>query len=295
MFSPFLESKLKQIFNTESLDFLTQGIPQSIRVNTMKISENDLILRLNEKEIETEKINWVKYGYYIKKSPFSLGATTEYLLGYYFLQDPASMYACEVLEPEGMVLDMAAAPGGKTTYLSQLMGGNGCIIAIEINKERIRSLKSNINRMGAENVIAIRMDSLDAEKLGLKFDRILLDAPCTGTGTMHKNIEARIKTEKDVERCTSLQRKLIRVAIKLLKEGGILVYCTCSVLPEENEFIVAEVLDEGVILEEVEQGVKGFTKCYDMELPRELEKTKRFYPTLGTQGFFIAKLRKEKG
>ncbi|RLG55230.1 MAG: RNA methyltransferase, partial [Candidatus Hydrothermarchaeota archaeon] len=159
MLSKFLRERLSEFLSEEALNSLGNPLPQAIRVNTLKISEKELVSRLEEKDIKLEKIRWVRHGYYVKKAPFSMGATPEYLLGYYFLQDPTSMYACEVLKPKGLVLDMAAAPGGKTTYLSQLMENKGCIIDIEINKTRIRSLKSNINRMNAENVITIRMDA----------------------------------------------------------------------------------------------------------------------------------------
>ncbi len=292
MLSKFLRERLSEFLSEEALNSLGNPLPQAIRVNTLKISEKELVSRLEEKGVKLEKIPWVRHGYYVKKAPFSIGATPEYLLGYYFLQDPTSMYTCEVLEPKGLVLDMAAAPGGKTTYLSQLMENKGCIIAIEINKARIKALKSNINRMNAENVITIRMDAREVESLGLKFDRILLDAPCTGTGTMHKSKEAMKKTKRDVEKCTALQREMLKASIKVLKKNAILVYCTCSLLPEENEFMVAKALEEGLTLEEIEHGEEALTYCYGAKLPRELKRARRFYPWHKTQGFFIAKLRK---
>jgi NOL1/NOP2/sun family putative RNA methylase len=247
---------------------------------------------LSEKGMELQKIDWTKHGYFVKKSPFSLGSTPEYLLGYYFLQDPASMYACEVLQPKKgeVILDMAAAPGGKTTYLAQLMENKGTIVALELNKQRMKSLRSNITRMGIENVITIRMNALDTEDLGIKFDKVLLDAPCTGTGTVFKNPDAAYKKKRDVERCTALQKSLLEIALKVLKKRGILVYSTCSILPEENEFIVSKF--KSVKIQKIKHGNEGFSNVYGKNLGKDMKKTRRFYPHIHkTQGFFIAKLK----
>lgn len=296
MYSPYLLEKYRQLFSEEAIASFAQPLRQAIRANALKISESELVARLQERGIALKKIPWVKHGYFVESAPFSIGTTPEYLLGYYFLQDAASMYACEVLAPQkgGLVLDMAAAPGGKTTYLSQLMSGTGCVIALELNRERIRSLRSNVMRMGLENVIVIRMNGIQVEQLGLSFDRVMLDAPCTGTGTVFKNPEAARKDDSDVAACTTVQSSLIEAASKTLKKGGTLVYSTCSFLPEENEFIVEQAMRNfGLKLEEVPHGEPAFTMCYGRKLSRDLWKAKRFYPaTHGTQGFFIARLRK---
>lgn len=273
MFSHFLEERYSELFDDETIKGLTQPLDQAIRVNTLKITGRELAGRLRKKGVKLQKISWVKHGYFVKKAPFSVGATPEYLQGLYFIQDPASMHACEVLDPKTgeRVLDMAAAPGGKTTYLAQLMGGTGAVVSLDINKERMKALTSNIERMGLENVITIRMNALDARSLGLKFDRVLLDAPCTGTGTAFKNPEAAKKTEKDVRTCTALQKQLLKAGLGVLKKKGTLVYSTCSVLPEENELIVDDALKQGF----------------------KLKESKRFYPHVHkTQGFFVAKIQR---
>lgn len=296
MYSNYLLSKFKELFDEDTLKGLENPPPISIRVNTIRIGEKALIERLAKKGVRLRKIPWVKYGYYVDSSPFSMGATTEYLMGYYFLQDPASMYCCEVLEPVkgDVVLDMAAAPGGKTTYLAQLMENRGTIISIELNRERMRSLRSNITRMGVENVIAVRMNALESKELGIEFDKVLLDAPCTGTGTIFKNPDAGNKDAGDVERCTSLQRELVDVAYDVLKKRGILVYSTCSILPEEDEFIVRYAVEKGFKLLPVAEGTPAFTEAYGVRLGGKMRFAKRFYPHLhGSQGFFIAKLQKK--
>lgn len=295
MYSMFLLEKYGQLFSEEVIASFGKPLEQSIRINTLRTAEEELIPRLEKKGIKLEKIPWVKHGYFVKASPFSIGATTEYLLGYYFIQDATSMYVCEVLGPKhsDAVLDMTAAPGGKTTYLAQLMRNRGSIVSLELNRERMKSLRSNISRMGVENVIAIRMNSLNVQELGIKFDKILLDAPCTGTGTVFKNPEAAEKTSEDVANCTGAQSALLEAAYGVLLEAGTLVYTTCSFLPEENEFMVQHAIELGLKLENVPYGEEAFTSCYGKKLSEEMRKAKRFYPHIhGTQGFFIAKLRK---
>jgi NOL1/NOP2/sun family putative RNA methylase len=295
MYSEFLLRRYESLFPGE-IPHLDKPLPQAIRVNTLRTGKQELVERLTRKGIILEEIPWTMNGYTIKKAPFSMGATTEYLLGYYFIQDPTSMYACEVLEPKAgeVVLDMAAAPGGKTTYLAQLMGNRGGVVALELSRERMKSLRSNVSRLGVENVIAVRMNALDAAELGIEFDRVLLDAPCTGTGTAFKNPEAKNKGEDDVKKCTTNQRALLETAAGVLKKGGAMVYCTCSLLPEENEFMVQYALKElGLELKATSHGKTALTSAYGKALTPEMMKARRFYPGIHrTQGFFIAKMIK---
>ncbi len=294
MYSEYLLRKYKELFGENFREILEKDFPKSIRINTLKISVKDFIERIRDKMV-LEKISYTKYGFYVLKSKYPIGATVEYLLGYYAIQDPASMYAVEVLEPKPgeIVLDMASAPGMKTSYIAQLMKNKGCIIAFEINRDRMRGLRSNLTRLGCENVILIRDDARNAKNLGIKFDKVLLDAPCTGTGTLNKNPEARYKDEKDVMFCTNIQRELLKVAIDVTKTGGIIVYSTCSLLPEENEFIINEFLEKyDIKLEEIKFGDEAFTKPYGIELCDEIRKCKRFYPGKHlSQGFFISKIK----
>lgn len=295
MFSPYLLKKYEEIFDEKTIEGLKRPLKQAIRVNTLKISESMLVRRLENRGFKLEKITFVRCGYFVKKAPFSISATPEYLLGYYFIQDPASMYACEALDPKPgqVILDMASAPGGKTTYLAQLLGSSGTVISTEINKGRIKSLTSNIQRMGLKNVITIRMDANFVGGIGIKFERVLLDAPCTGTGTIFKNPEAARKDEKDVANCIALQRPLLKAGLEVLKKKGTMVYSTCSLLPEENEFIAEEAILQGAKIMNVEYGEEAFTRIYGKELPIEMKKAKRFYPHIhGTQGFFICKIQR---
>jgi NOL1/NOP2/sun family putative RNA methylase len=297
MVSDFLQDRYSRLFGEGFLRHLKAPVRPALRVNTLRTSEDALVDRLRDKGLHLEKVPWTRYGYRIESSPFSPGATTEYLLGHYFLQDPTSQYACEALGPEegDLVLDMAAAPGGKTTYLAQLLHGTGTVVSLDLSRQRMRSLRSNLSRMGVENCMAFRMDARDAGELGLEFDRVLLDAPCTGTGTAFKNPEALEKGEKDLEATVPLQDELIKAAARVLKEGGTLLYCTCSFLPEEDEMVIERaVRDHGFRVLEIEEGEPGLTSPYGMELSGDLEKTRRFFPHLhGTQGFYMAKLEKD--
>ncbi len=286
---------LEKIVKLFGEDIFTD-IPKSIRVNTIKIEEKRLVERLKEKGFILEKIPWTMYGYWIIEAPYSIGATTEYLLGYYTIQDPASMFACEVLDPKpnDLVLDMCAAPGGKTSYIAQLMGNKGVIIAFDINRDRMRALRSNITRLGVENVIAIRRDVLKVKELGLEFDKILLDAPCTGTGVAFRDKKALEKSDEEIKKLSNLQKKLIEAGYSVLRKGGVMVYSTCSILPEENEMVVDYALKNfNLDVLEIEYGDESFTEVYGLKLDERIKKAKRFYPKKHkSQGFFITKFVK---
>lgn len=296
MVSAYLEERYRELFGSDFLRELEVVPHQAIRVNTLRTSEEELIPRLEEKGFVLEKVPFTNCGYWIKKAPFSAGATPEYLMGHYFLQDAASQYSCEALNPQknDVVLDVAAAPGGKTTHMAQIMENTGAVVSLEVNRERMGSLRSNVTRMGVENCIGLRMDAHDVKDLGLEFDRVLLDAPCTGTGTVFKNPEAAEKTQKDVEATTVLQEGLFEASYNVLKPGGVMVYSTCSFLAEENEMMVEKALGKfSMDVMDVDFGEAALESPYGIKLSRKIKRARRFFPIQnGTQGFFIAKLRK---
>ncbi len=209
-----------------------------IRVNTLVTNEKELKKILEAKGFVLEKK--MENSFRVVESPYSAGASIEYLQGYYYVQDYTSMFPILELEPKPgeFVLDMAAAPGGKTTHLAELMKNKGVIVALDINNEKIKALKSNIQRMHVENVIAIRTDALKFN-CSAKFDKILLDAPCTGSGVLRKDKNRAITLSKeDTEKYIKIQKELVNKAYSLLKNNGTLVYSTCSFLRQENEDIV---------------------------------------------------------
>ncbi|MFX1453488.1 MAG: NOL1/NOP2/sun family putative RNA methylase [Promethearchaeota archaeon] len=271
----------------------------SIRLNTLKIDPIKLKTRLEKKGFQLKHIPWTDYGYWVTKSKYPLGATTEYLLGYYYLQQAVSMIPAQVLDPipEDIVIDMCAAPGGKTTHIAQLMKNKGIILALDIDPKRIKSLKFNLGRCGVKNTIGINLNALELEKIGIKADKILLDAPCTGEGLICFD-PSRKKSRKmeDILFCSVRQEKLLQVAIKCAKKGGTIVYSTCSIAPEENEFVINSVLKDNnieILDLNMSYGKEGLTDAFGLKLDPNLIKCKRFYPHFHrTEGFFICKMRK---
>lgn len=274
---------------------------KSIRVNTLKITAEELKERLEKKDFILEKTAFCDYGFFVKEGTYSLGATTEYLSGYYFIQSSASLLPSIVLEPKKseLVVDLAAAPGGKTTHLAQLMGNKGTLISLDISRERIRSLRSNLARCGIMNTIILRMDSRKFSSFGIKADKILLDAPCSGEGLMAIDKTRRInRTTKDIMRMNQLQKELLTTAINSLKVNGVIVYSTCSTAPEENEEVISWALNEYPI-KLVDPGFsefqKGFISAFERDYNPELVNARRLYPHLnGTEGFFFCKIQLEE-
>jgi len=261
---------------------------QNIRVNTLKIRPEVLKNRLEKKGIIL-KNTFLDYVFEVKESSFSIGATHEYLFGYYYLQSISSIIPSLVLNPSynDKVLDMCSAPGSKTTHLAQLMNNMGVIVANEINRKRMRSLKSNIYRMGITNTILLNMDALRLKKFNLYFNKILLDAPCTGNPIKDKN---RNVSKRDIRYCSIRQKNMLSVAIDMLEENGEVVYSTCSPEIEENEYVIEYLLNTRKDIELVDIGVfakrlKG-VNVLDGDIPGTL----KIVPP--NEPFFIAKLKK---
>ncbi len=274
---------------------------QVIRINTLKVNEEDVVKRLKSKDVRLEKVNGLNHAYYAD-SEFSLSSMPEYLFGYFYIQEIASQYAPLVLNPKStdIVLDMCASPGSKTTQIAQMMDNKGNIVALDIGI-RINKLKNNLERMGVENTIVIKSDARFFEAKiknsndKILFDKILLDAPCSGNYVIEKDWFNK-RTIEDVKGCSIEQRDLIRNAVKNLKDDGILVYSTCSLEPEENEFVIdwaikkfgLKCLDTGLKI-----GDSGLTQVEEKVLDSSISKCRRFWPSkTGTQGFFVGKLQK---
>lgn len=268
----------------------------SLRVNTLKVSEKDLKNRLEKLGVKLEKIPFAKDGYYYL-SRFSLGAITEYLRGYFYLQEAAAQVPVQVLNPEPgeTVLDCCAAPGGKTTQIAQFMKNKGILIALDKKQHRIVSLKTNLERCGVNNCIAYLMDANKIKSLSMQFDKILLDAPCSGNFiTDHSWFNKR--DIDGIRRASEIQKSLIEKSLSVLKKGGILVYSTCSLEPEENELNMQWMLKRFKVKIEkinIDIGNNGLTKVFDKRLDKSIANCKRFWPNkTNTEGFFIAKIKK---
>lgn len=274
-------------------------LKDSLRINTLKITEKELLERLKKLNIKLTKIPFTDTGYFYD-SKFSLASTTEYLQGYIYIQEAASQLPAQILNPDekDLVLDMAASPGSKTTQLAAIMNNKGTIIAIDNDSRRLLSLRNNLERCGVKNTILYKKDARFITDFGIEFDKILLDAPCSGNYVIEENFFKTKNIYGILERAR-VQKELLKAAVKVLKKQGILVYSTCSLEPEENEMNIDWLIKKypEMKIEEISINIAepGLTNVFGKKLSAEIKKTKRFWPEkTGTEGFYIAKLRKIK-
>jgi len=247
-FTPQLVARWRMILGNEVKDLIEAMNSYSrvfIRVNTLKISPRDLKERL-EKEGFVLKDTFLEYAFEVVKRPYTLSSSREYLLGYFYIQDLSSMIPPLLLDPKPRekILDLAAAPGGKTTHIAQMTNEKAKIVAIDISKRRLASMRSNVNRLGVKNIVMIRMDGRKIASYNVRFDKVLLDAPCTGEGVIPRDPSRKTIKLKEYKSRVTLQRELIKAAYDVLKPGGLLVYSTCTYAPEENEGNVKYAIEE---------------------------------------------------
>ncbi|MBN1645696.1 RsmB/NOP family class I SAM-dependent RNA methyltransferase [Candidatus Woesearchaeota archaeon] len=285
--------KLGEEFNPEDI-----AVKPSLRLNTLMSDRKDALKLLEKKGCTFRKIPFLEWGYWYE-SEFSLGSTTQYLLGYYYLQEAASQIPAQVLKPSkgDVVLDMACAPGSKLTQMAQYMENQGIIVGLDSNVKRLASVRNNCERLGITNTILIKKDARFCTDLGIQFDKVLLDAPCSGNFCVEPNFFSG-KTLEGIKERAKLQRELLKAAVRVLKPKGTLVYSTCSLEPEENELNIHWLLGkyESLRLEKVDIpiGDPGLTEVFGEKLSPELKKCRRFWPhKTGTEGFFIAKISKK--
>jgi NOL1/NOP2/sun family putative RNA methylase len=269
----------------------------SIRINTLKTTEKEMVSRLKNLGVKLTKISYTDFGYYYE-TKFSLGATSEYLQGYYYIQEAASQLPPQILEPKpnDVVLDMCAAPGSKTTEIAQYMQNRGTIVGLDADPRRLFALRNNLERCGVSNTLLYKKDSRFAFDLGIQFDKVLLDAPCSGNYAIEEDFFVK-KSVDGIRERSRLQKELLKSAVKVLKKSGTLVYSTCSLEPEENEMNIDWLLSKypEMKLEQVklDVGDNGLVNVFGKKLNPEIKKCKRFWPTkTETEGFFIAKLIK---
>ncbi|MBS3066586.1 RsmB/NOP family class I SAM-dependent RNA methyltransferase [Candidatus Pacearchaeota archaeon] len=278
----------------------------SIRCNTIKISPVELKKRLEKKwEIkqpfpEFPEIMIVKS----KLSPGELGKAIEHILGYYYIQEISSMMPALVLNPKESesIIDLAAAPGSKTTQIASMTNNKGVLIANEVSLGRISILSTNLQRCGVTNTLVIRQtgESLCKKlvKLNIRFDKVLADVPCSGEGTIRSSPKTvQMFSENLIKNLSNTQKYLATNALKVLKLGGDLIYSTCTHAPEENEAIISYLLDNfPVEIQKIELPLKtrpGITKWKDREYNKDVSQCVRIYPQdNNTEGFFIAHLKK---
>ena len=293
----FLIDLLKKQYGEELTKEIIRGYSVkrkvTFRVNTLKSDVNKIKLELERNNIEYKKVSWYEDAFIVQNvDEEDLRNMDIYKNGEIYMQSLSSMLPPIILNPaQGKdILDMAAAPGGKTTQIAALTCNKAHITACEINKIRADRLKYNLEKQGAKNVFLMQKDARYIDDF-FSFDQILLDSPCSGSGTLDlndKNLDKNF-TEKLVDNCTRFQYSLLKKAIKVLKPGSDIVYSTCSILQKENEDILNKILKE-------EKNIKIVPIEFKDEkiklLPVKIPGTLCVMPDELYEGFFIAKLVK---
>lgn len=273
---------------------------RSIRVNTLKTDVGQIVDNL-ESSWTLFRVPWCREGFWIEGERRDVGNLPEHMLGYIYIQEAASMIPPELLFAEPMkdgeiVLDMCASPGSKSSQIAAKMDGKGVLICNDIKGDRMKPLGMNLQRSGVYNAIQTRMYGHWFSRL--RFDRILVDAPCSGTGTIRKSLKTlQIWNHTMIRRLAATQKKLLVSAYEALKPGGTLIYSTCSVEPEENEAVVDHLLREtDAAIEDVDIDIKrsdAITGFAGEKYSDDVRKCVRIYPQdNNTDGFFAARIRR---
>ncbi len=269
----------------------------SIRINEMNAKGRNLPDRLSMLGLQLEKISFLNSGYWIGESKVSAGATAEYLLGFYSIQEAAAQIPATLFTnlKNKTVLDASAAPGGKTVQVADLMENRGSIVALDVNVKRLAALANHLERCHVRCAAVYHLDARRASGLNLKFDRILLDVPCSGNFASDPQWFSR-RTIEDVERNSRVQREIIAEAVKCLSDNGEIVYSTCSLEPEEDELNMDWAVTKlNMQIQHVEcPGEAGLTNVFGRQLDPSVAMCRRIWPDL-TQGFFVCKLKKKAG
>lgn len=276
----------------------------AILCNYLKIDCETLINRLTRLGFSLERISWCNYCYTVTATPTSpsIGSTHEYLKGYYYVyRDMASLIPPLILNPsEGsLVLDICAAPGGKSVHILLLIRDSGLLVANDISVRRTASLLSHLTRMGFKSYIILNEDGIKlVEKLKLKFDYILVDAPCSAEGGIMFDPSRKYKTSlKDLSKIVEREIRLLYAATILVKNGGKIVYTTCSIAPEENEYVITKVLqmNDKIVIEQppFNHWSHGFTNFSNLEFHPGVRNCIRIWPHRHSmEGYFICLLSK---
>ena len=212
-----------------------------LRINHKKISPQEFIELLNKNGINSYAVDNA-----VVVDNIAVSEIPGFSEGLFFVQDISAMKVAQFLKVEksNTVLDMCAAPGGKTTHISELLGDTGKVCALDISLKRLQSVRENCRRMGVQNVFIVCGDaSGERVPFHVKFDRVLIDAPCSNTGVLSRRVEARWRLkEEDMNKLATLQYSILKTGAAMLKPGGYLVYSTCSIEPEENQDIIKKSL-----------------------------------------------------
>ncbi len=288
----FIERYSKLTDIDRFLEVNLKPLPKTLRVNTLKTSVKEMKSRM-----KLTPIPWCREGF--TTQGFALGNSLEHFLGYFYLQGAASMIPPVVLDPKpgDLVLDMCASPGSKASQMAAMMRNAGLIIANDNQFSRLKPLTINLQRCGVANAVLTLMHGQGFRDL--QFDRILLDAPCSGIGTIRKSYRTiEMWNPKVSLHMASLQKRLFSTAFDCLRDGGVLVYSTCTLEPEEDEAVVDAMLQKypNLRLENISLDIKAGKAVEEFEgkaYSSEVRKCLRIWPQDNdTEGFFVAKFRK---
>jgi 16S rRNA (cytosine967-C5)-methyltransferase len=288
----FVKYCFNQFGRTEAIRLLEADSHKAstyIRLNTLKMSESEILEKLEGEGVEAEKVERLRYVCEVTGSIVPLARTASFKEGLFFAQDKASCFAGEAANPHpGMVvLDVCAAPGAKTTHLAQLMQNRGSIYSVDYSKRRMELWKGEVARMGVDIAEPVVADVCHALPFSFEADLVVLDPPCTGTGTFRRVPSAKWRlTTRSIDRMAEIQWQMLINCAKSVKRGGTLTYSTCSIAVEENEMHIERFLkwnaEFSLIETEPKIGLLGL---------RTLEKCQRLYPHIHQcNGFFIAKM-----
>ncbi|MGM5481220.1 MAG: NOL1/NOP2/sun family putative RNA methylase [Nanobdellota archaeon] len=326
------KNRYKLVLGSEYDEFMTYSftyLRKCIRVNTLKASVEEVRRSVEDQGWVLTPVPWCPEGFFVeghrKQDRFDVGNLMEHALGYFYVQEAASMIPPVVLlsdrkemtdeeKNDLKVLDLCAAPGSKTSQLAQYMDNRGTLIANDVDIGRLKPLTMNLQRMGVMNMLVTLNPfqrskkntrlrnpfSLDGED-GEVFDRILVDAPCSGTGTIRRSFKMlEMYSEGLVRRLASTQKALIKNAFEMLKPGGEMVYSTCTQEPLENEGVVSFLLDkyENAEVIPIELNInrsEPFTEFDGVTFRDEVKHCIRIYPQDNdSEGFFVSKIRKSQ-
>lgn len=296
MIPEFYMNMLKEQYSDSDIKKIIDGYSKkrktTIRVNTLLSNNSEVLDIFNKLNIEYDHVPFYDNAFIIKNRNetdlYELDLLKE---GKIYMQSLSSMLPPIIMEPKEHedILDMAAAPGGKTTEIAALTNNNSKITAVEFNKIRAEKLRYNIEKQGCTKVFVLEADSKKLDDF-FKFDNILLDAPCSGSGTLDLNNDRTFKyfTEKLIKKSSETQFELLKKALMILKPGKTMIYSTCSILSIENEDVVSKVMKQ-FNCEIVPINVEGIEL-----LPTKIEGTMVVCPNELYEGFYIAKIKKKE-
>lgn len=299
-----ISNYIQNLFGPEFLvkyrDFFNGQYLPSVRISPL-YNPGKIKAALEAYGVKLEPVAGIENSYRVLEGAEKLGKTLEHTLGKYYIQSLSSMIPPIILKPndDDVVLDLCSAPGSKLTQLAEIMNNKGTLYANEVSVDRIKSLVYNIEKMNFTNVGVLNFKGELLSKIFSDyFDKILVDAPCSGLGIVQKKGEvSNWWNEKQAEKLSEIQFRLLVSAAKMVKVGGEILYSTCTMTVEENEFVLDKFLKkypfELVDIELPVKSIEAFTKINNMEFDQSISKARRILPwDINSEGFFVAKLRK---